>query len=129
PHCPAFGFPEFVSICFFNQFGSERVGGASVFATDELSARDNITPLIGSPHLEDTTLMLPEIVEIISLYQLIGKLGKGQSVFSFKALFYGILSHHVIDRDVFSHLTYKIEKMKAFEPIVIIYHDRPLFGI
>src|SRR5690606_22126239 len=76
PYRTAFCFPKLVAIGFFDKLGSESVSGAARLAANEFCSGNDVAPLIRSPHLEGTVMVLPKVIEIIPLYQLVRKFGK-----------------------------------------------------
>ena len=68
--------------------------------------------------------MLVEIEEVVTLQELIGELGEGKSVAgsTVETLLHRLLSHHIVDGDVLTHLTGEVEEGEVFHPVVVIDH-------
>src|SRR5690606_10246415 len=76
PYRSAFCFAELVAVSFLDKLGGEPESRTALFPTDELRSGNDVAPLIGSAHLEHTAVIFPKVKEIVTLYQLVGKLGK-----------------------------------------------------
>ena len=61
------------------------------------------------------------MVKIVALYQLVGEFRKRHAT-ALQTVFDAVLSHHIVNGDMFSHITDKIQKSKLSKPIVIINH-------
>ena len=85
---------------------------AAVHTADKFGAGGYIAPLVAAAKLENTVLVLPEPVEIVTLHELVTELGEGHALAGVagKALLHGILGHHVVDGDMLSNVTYEIDE-------------------
>ena len=86
----------------------------------------DISPLIGTAHLQTYAHVFPQIVEIIALNKLIRKFCKRHT--AVKSFLYRIFRHHVIDGDVFSDITDKFKETEIFKPVVIVDYFSGLFS-
>ena len=126
PDIATFGFSKLGSVCFFNQWCGQRKCFSTVHAANQLGTRGDISPLIATTHLQHYILVFPQVVEIITLYKLVGKLCKTHplSVFAANAVLHRILCHHIIDRKTLAHIANKIKESKILKPIVVVYNAR-----
>src|SRR5690606_31090066 len=83
PYRSTFCFSELVAIGFLDELGSKSIRRTAFFPADKLRTRNDVAPLVGPSHLEGTAVVFPEVEKIITLYQLVGKLGKRQAIFTF----------------------------------------------
>ena len=78
--------------------------------------------MVAATHLKLATLVGVEVVEVVALQELVGKLREGESVagFAVQTFLHTILGHHVVDSNVLTHITSKSQECKIFHPIIII---------
>ena len=112
PNISRFGFPEFFSIALGHQRPGQAIGVEPFFTTDQFASGSNISPLVGTSHLQHTTVVFTQMKEIVSLHQLIGEFCKRHTLgrLATKAFFYGIFSHHIVDGNMLTDFTDEIQK-------------------
>ena len=73
PHIPLLGLPELPPILFGDQRTGKGKGLTPFDPADQFRPRDNVAPLVGSPHLQLTVILPVKDQKIIPLDHLIGK--------------------------------------------------------
>ena len=65
-----------------------------------------------------------EVQKVVTLQQLIGKFGERKAVsgFAVQAFLHAVLSHHVVDGDVFTYGSGEIKEGEVFHPVVVVHH-------
>ena len=124
PYISALGLAELLSV----GFGDERAGEAEGFgivaerAADELCAGGHVAPLVVAAELQTHAIVLILIEEVVALEQLIGKLGERQTVASLavETFLHAVLSHHIVDGDVFADVAHEVEELIVLHPVVVV---------
>ena len=100
----------------------------SVRTANQFSTGRNVSPLVGTAHLQLAVLGLVEVEKVIALQQLVGELRERKSVacLSVQTFLYGILGHHVVDGNVLADGTGKIEEREILHPVVVVDEFRPI---
>ena len=122
PHVALLGLAELGAVRLADQRASQREGLAAVHAADQLRARGDVAPLVGTAELQHAALVLPQPVEIIALHQLVAELREGHALrrIALQALLDGVLRHHIIDGDVLADIPDEIDKGIILHPVVIV---------
>ena len=128
PNVSLFRLSEFLSV----GFGDERagqcvgIGVCAEFSADEFRSRGDVTPLVGTAHLQFAVFGFVEVEEVVALEQLVGELCEGESVacFSVEAFFDAVLRHHVVHGDVFSDFACEVEEGEVLHPVVVVHEFR-----
>src|SRR5699024_5411276 len=118
PDIARFRFTELAAVSFRYQRASQCKNLSPVRTANQFRPGSDIPPLVGTAHLELATLSFIQMKKIISLEQLVRKLGKRQPVarFTVQTAFYGIFHHHVVHRNVLPHFTSKIKESEILHP-------------
>ena len=100
-------------------------------ATDQLHTGGDIAPLVGATELETDILRLIEVQVVVSLEELVGEFGKGESLdgICLETLPHRLLRHHIIDRDVLTDIADEVEETVVLHPVVVIDQHRCILGI
>ena len=122
PNIAALCLAKLLAVTLCHERTSESEALFAVHAAYELRTCSDIAPLVGTAKLEFAVFVLVEIVEIIALQQLVGKLGEGESVarFAVETLLHTFLSHHVVDGDVLANVTHEVEEAEILHPVIIV---------
>ena len=67
--------------------------------------------------------MLVEVVEVVTLKELVGELCEGKAVacLTIETLLNGFLCHHVVDGDVLADVPDKVEELEVLHPVVVVH--------
>ena len=79
PDVAAFGLAELGSVGFFNQRRGQRKGLAPPHAANQLGSGGDVAPLVASAHLQTDSVVLPEVVKVVSLNELVAELGEADA--------------------------------------------------
>ena len=109
--------------------GDQRTGKTEAFCiiaqstVNKFGTCGHVAPLVITTKLQANAILLILIKEVVTLKQLIGKLGERQSVTSLtiQTLLHAILGHHIVYGDMLSHLTGKVEEGKILHPVIVVY--------
>ena len=126
PYVALLGLSELLAIGLCDERAGQGEGFSVVAqrAADEFRASGHVAPLVVAAELELDALVLVEIEEVVALQKLVGKLGEGETVASstVEALLYRLFCHHVVDGDVLTHFTCKVEEGEVLHPVVVVDH-------
>ena len=121
PYVPGLGFAEFRSIRLLDQRAGQPERFAACFAADQLGSGGNISPLVGTAHLQFAVLMLIKMQKIGSLHQLVRKFGERHAVaLAAEALLDRVFGHHVVDRNAFADVANKFQEREILHPVVVV---------
>src|SRR5690606_41378582 len=90
-----------------------------ILTANDFTTGYDISPLVGTAHLHLTIVIFPEVIKIITLYQLVSELRKGKTIIAFQSFFDRFFSHNIVDRDQFSKFTNKIYKFKIIKTNIV----------
>ena len=89
-------------------------------AAQEFCTCCHIAPLVRTTDLQGYTMILIEDIEVISLHDLVGEFCIGNPCLN--PALDRILTHHVVDSEVFADIAQEIDKADAAEPVIVIDH-------
>ncbi len=72
-------------------------------------------------------MLLVKDVEVIPLHDLVGKLCVRNPCLD--PFFHRLLTHHVVDSEVFSDISEEVNEADAAKPVVVVDHDSFIFAI
>ena len=126
PHVAALGLAELGAVGLGNQGAGdgERLGFGTQLAADELGARGDVAPLVGTAELDFAVHGLVEVQKVVALHELVGEFGERHAVaLAVETLLDRILGHHIIDRNALADVADEIEERKLLHPVVVVDHD------
>ena len=67
--------------------------------------------------------MFVEVVEIVTLQELVGELSEGKTVarLTVETFLHRLLGHHVVDGDVLANVAHKIQELEVLHPVVVVH--------
>jgi len=123
PYISRFCFTEFATIGLSDKRASESKSFATIYATDKLGASGDISPLVGTAHLQAATFRFVKMKEVISLKKLVREFSERHALLCIatKTLFHRVLSHHIVDSDVLTYIADEIKETIVLHPVVVVY--------
>ena len=91
------------------------------FTTQELSTCCHVTPLVRTTNLEGYAVLIVEFIEIVTLHDLVGKLSVRDTCFD--TFLNRFLTHHVVNREVFTYVTQEINEADWTKPVIVVDHN------
>ena len=82
-----------------------------------------ICSLIAPPQLQRHFVMGKQVMEIVGLQELVGKLCERDPLFRFEAVFDHFFREHDVDAKMFSHITQKVDECHGAEPRVVVQYE------
>ena len=123
PDVSALRLAELSSVRLRDQRAGDSEGIADAEDTaDKLHPGGDIAPLIGATELQANILRLIEVQVVVSLEELVGEFGKGESLdrIRLETLLHRLLRHHIIDRDVLADVADEVKEAVVLHPVVVI---------
>ena len=123
PDIARFSLAELASVGFRNQRTGQSKSLAAQLTADQLRTGRDIPPLVGSSHLQPATFVLIQIHIIVSLKQLVREFRKRHADrrFAAQTFFNRFFSHHIVNSDMLTDITDKIQERIILHPVVIVY--------
>ena len=78
--------------------------------------------MVAAAHLEFAVLCLVKVQEVITLEQLISKLGERQSVagLAVQTTLHAVFRHHIVHCDMLAHLAREVEEREFLHPVIVV---------
>ena len=115
--------PELASVGFRNQRAGQSKSLTTQLTADQLRTGRDVTPLVGSSHLQAAAFVFIQIHIIVSLKQLVREFRKRHTDrrFAAQAFFNRFFSHHIVNSDMLTDIADKIQERIILHPVVIVY--------
>ena len=123
PNVARLSFAELASVGFRNQRAGQSKSLTTQLTADQLRTGRDVTPLVGSSHLQAAAFVFIQIHIIVSLKQLVREFRKRHTDrrFAAQAFFNGFFSHHIVNSDMLTDIADKIQERIILHPVVIVY--------
>ena len=95
--------------------------------TKQFSTSCHISPLVRTTDLKSDIVVLVKNEEVVPLHDLVSELSVRNPCFN--PFFHRLLTHHVVDSEVFSDITEEVNEADAAKPVVVVDHDSFIFTI
>jgi hypothetical protein len=89
----------------------------------EVDAVDDISPLVGSAHLQNTAVALVKLHEVVGLQNHVIELKKRQRLLTLEAKLHRIERQHLVDGEMAPDVAQEGNVMQLVEPLGVVRHD------
>ncbi len=127
PDVAALGLAELGAVGLSDEGAGECVSLATFHTTDKLGAGCNVAPLVGTSHLEAAVLGAVQSEVVEPLKELIGELCEGDA--RLHAFLHRVFSHHIVDGNMLTYITNKVEEKVIFHPVVVVEYLCSVYGV
>lgn len=133
PHVALLGLAKLLAIGLGDEGAGEGIGlvVAAQLATNQLGTGGDVAPLVGTTHLELATLGLVEVQVVVTLEELVGKLGEGHALgkFAIQTALHAVFGHHIVHGDALTDFARKVEEGIVLHPVVVVHQLGSIGGI
>jgi len=121
PDRPFFGLSHLLTVRRRDQRERHAESRFSLYPPNQVNTGHHVPPLVISPHLQATTVILKKMQEIIGLQKHVVELDEIETLFQTDPVTLG--GEHAVDAEVSSDIAKELDIIEPREPIGIIEHD------
>ena len=119
PHGVAFGLAEFLAVGVGDDRTGHDVHIDAAHLVDQVEARREVAPLIGSAELEHAVEIVVQVQVVVALEHLVAELGERDALLRIKAACHDVLGEHRAQTEVLAHVAQEVDDVHRRRPVVV----------